>query len=140
LKAKGVLLEYHLGPGIVKLQLMSDYRQEFNAHWMKNKTAVQEFEFARWYKKKSTGPQSANNHALGHSRTIAQEIGEDVLWVLREACLRTPEYSSSMNKLGKIKPKSWSEANSKEAAAVIETLHRIAAFLDIRLIENDWGK
>jgi hypothetical protein len=140
MKAKGVLLEYHLGPGIVKLQLMSDYRQEFNAHWMKNKTAVQEFEFARWYKKKTTGKNSQNSHCWGHAQTIANEIGEDPREVVREACLRTPEYPSSMNKLGKISPKPWSQATTKEAGPVIETLHRIAAFLDIKLIENEWGK
>jgi hypothetical protein len=140
MKAKGVLLEYHLGPGIVKLQLMSDYRHEFNAHWMKNKTAVQEFDFSRWYKKKSTGRDSQNNACWGYSRQIAQEIGDDPREILREACLRTPEYPSTVNKLGVMVPMSWSEANTKQASAVRETLLRIADFLGMRLEEGDWGE
>ena len=138
MNAKGVLLEYHLNTGRVVLQLMSDYRREFSAHWNKHKTAVHSFEFKKWYKKKSTGPESANNHAWGHARQIAQEIGDDPRDVLREACMRTDIYDTHMSAIGMQCPKPWSEANSKEAAAVIETLHRIAAFLDIKLIENDW--
>jgi len=145
MKAKGVILEYHLNNGVVKLQLMSDYRREFSNHWVKHKTAVHEFEFNKWYKRKSTGQESQNNHAWGHSRQIAQEIGDDPREVLREACLRTADYPvkdpefDHGAKLWNGHPKPWGGANSKEAAAVIETLHRIAAFLDIKLIEN-WGE
>ena len=138
MNAKGVLLEYHLNTGRVVLQLMSDYRREFSAHWNKHKTAVHTFKFEKYYKPKSTGKNSQNSHCWGHAQTIANEIGEDPREVVREACLRTPEYPSSMNKLGKVTPKPWSKATTKEAGPVIETLHRIAAFLDIKLIENDW--
>ena len=140
MKAKGVILEYHLNTGKVVLQLMSDYRLQFSDHWVKHRTAVHEFEFVKWYKRKSTGPESQNNHAWGHARQIAQEIGDDPREVLREACLRTDEYPSHMSRLGTHTIDPWSKANSKQAAAVTETLHRIAAFLDIRLVENEWGE
>ena len=139
MKAKGVLLEYNYATGVLKLQLMTEHRKEMYHHWEKHKRAVHTFDISKFYKKKSTGPESQNNHSFGHARQIADEIGDDPREILREACIRTPEYSKSTNALGSIVPKSWSEANSKEAAAVIETLHRIAAFLDIRLIE-DWGE
>ena len=139
MKAKGILLEYNSATGVLKLQLMKEHRKEMYHHWEKHKTAVHVFDISKFYKKKSTGPESQSNHAWGHSRTIADEIGDDPREILREAYIRTPEYPKSTNVLGSIIPKSWSEANSKEAAAVIETLHRIAAFLDIRLIE-DWGE
>ena len=139
MKAKGVLLEYNPASGVLKCQLMTEHRKEMTYHFEKNKKAVHQFDIAKWYKKKSTGPESQNNHSFGHARQIAEEIGDDPREILREACFRTPEYPKSTNALGSIVPKSWSEANSKEAAAVIETLHRIAAFLSIRLIE-DWGE
>ena len=139
MKAKGVLLEYNSATGVLKLQLMTEHRKEMYHHWEKYKTAVHTFDISKYYKKKSTGPESQNNHSFGHARQIADEIGDDPREILREACIRTPEYPKSTNALGSIVPKSWSEANSKEAVAVIETLHRIAAFLDIRLIE-DWGE
>ena len=140
MKAKGVLIEYNSTSGVLKLQLMTESRREMMYHFEKHKTAVHQFDIAKWYKKKSTGPESANNHSWGHSRQIAQEIGDDPREILREACLRTPEYPSSINKLGVETPQYWGDANSKEAAAVIETLHRIASFLSIRLIEKKWGE
>ena len=139
MKAKGVLLEYNSATGVLESQFMTEYREEMKYHFQKYKKAIHEFDIHKYYKKKSTGPESQSNHAWGHSRTIADEIGDDPREILREACIRTPDYPKSTNALGSIVPKSWSEANSKEAAAVIETLHRIAAFLDIRLIE-DWGE
>ena len=142
MKAKGQLLEYHLNNGRVLLQLQHDYWQQFRHFWDKHKSAaVMQFDFEKWYRPKSTGKNSQNSHCWGHAQTIANEIGEDPREVVREACLRTPEYPSAMNKLGKVTPQSWSKANSKQAAAVIETLHRIAAFLGVRLVENDeWRK
>jgi len=135
MKSKGVLLKYEQTSGIVELQLVSDFRREFAFYYDKYRKAIHTFDFHKWYKKKSTGEESQNNHAWGHSRQIAQEIGDDPREVLREACLRCNDYPKITTKIHLV-PKPWSEANSKEAAAVIETLHRIAAFLNIRLVEN----
>jgi hypothetical protein len=85
---------------------------------------------------KTTGPFSQNNHAWGHSRQIAAEVGDDPRSVLREACLQTPEYPSSMGKLGKPIPQPWEDASITEASAVVETLHRQAAFLHMTLKES----
>lgn len=89
---------------------------------------------------KSTGKYSQNNHAWGHAEQIAHEIGEDAREVLYEACRRAaPEYPVRMNAFGETAPKRWSEATKGEASAVIEELHRIAAFLSITLREGDHG-
>ena len=137
MKAKGVLLEYNPASGVLKCQLMTEHRKEMTYHFEKNKKAVHQFDIAKWYKKKTTGKNSQNSHLWGHAQTIAEKIGDDPREVVREACLRTPEYPSVMNAFGRAIPKSWRDATTKEAGPVIETLHRMAAFLDIRLIE-DW--
>jgi hypothetical protein len=85
---------------------------------------------------KSTGPGSLNNHSLGHARQIAAEIGDSPEGVLREAMLQTPEYPSTMGKLGHLVPQRWSLASKTEAMAVIETLHRFAAFIPMTLKEE----
>ena len=85
---------------------------------------------------KTTGPFSQNNHAWGHSRQIAAEVGDDPRSILREACLQTPEYPSSMGRLGKPIPQPWEDASITEASAVVETLHRQAAFLNMTLKES----
>lgn len=85
---------------------------------------------------KSTGAFSQNNHAWGHARQIAAEVGDDPRAILREACLQTPDYPSSMGRLGKPIPQPWEEASITEASAVIETLHRQAAFIPMKLKES----
>ena len=140
MKAQGVLIEYNSTSGVLKLQLMTEHRKEMGYHFEKHRKAVHQFDIGKWYKKKTTGKNSQNAHLHGHCRTIADDIGEDIRWVRREACIRTPEFPTSMNKLGKVQPKPWEDVTTKEAGPVIETLHRMAAFLSIRLIENDWGE
>ena len=90
-------------------------------------------------KPKSTGPGSLNNHAWGHATQIASGLkqGDDPRDVLYDACIATAEYPSRMNAFGVIHAQSWSEANTVQAAAVIETLHRWAAERGIPLIEGD---
>jgi hypothetical protein len=85
---------------------------------------------------KTTGPFSQNNHIWGHARQIAAEVGDDPRSILREACLQTPEYPSSMGRLGKPIPQPWEDASITEASAVVETLHRQAAFLGMTLKES----
>ena len=141
MKAKGVLLEYNPATGVLKLQLMTEHRKEMYCHWEKYKKAVHEFDISKFYKKKSTGPESQNSHMHGHCRTIADEIDEDIRYIRDEACIRTPDFPTRMDKFGKIRPKKWEDVTTIEAAAVIETLHRMASFLQIELIEKkDWGE
>ena len=89
-------------------------------------------------KPRTTGEQSQNNHAWGHATQIAAGLnqGDDPRDVLYDACIATPGYPTRMNKMSKIHAKSWSEATTVEAAAVIETLHRIAAEFGIVLVEG----
>lgn len=89
-------------------------------------------------KPKTTGEESQNNHAWGHATQIAQGLnqGDDPRDVLYDACIATPGYPTRMNKFGRVVAKSWSEATTVEAAAVIETLHRLAAEFGIVLIEG----
>ena len=140
MKAKGVLLEYNPASGVLKCQLMTESRKEMTYHFEKNKKAVHQFDIAKWYKKKTTGPNSLNNHVHGHSRQIADEMGEDVRWVRREACIKTPGFPTKLNKFGKVQPKKWEDVTTIEAGGVVETLHRMAAFLGIELIEKKWGE
>ena len=89
-------------------------------------------------KPKTTGEQSQNNHAWGHATQIAAALnqGDDPRDVLYDACIATPDYPTRMNAMGKIHAQSWSEATTVQAAAVIETLHRLAAEFGIVLVEG----
>jgi hypothetical protein len=88
-------------------------------------------------KPRSTGPHSQNNHAWGHAEQIALECGDDAREMLREAMVRCANYPKYTNKLGNRVPKPWREATSQEASYVIDELHRIAAFINVRLIETE---
>ena len=89
-------------------------------------------------KPRTTGEQSQNNHAWGHAMQISAGLnqGDDPRDVLYDACIATPGYPTRMNKFGRVVAKSWSEATTVEAAAVIETLHRLAAEFGIVLVEG----
>ena len=89
-------------------------------------------------KPRTTGEQSQNNHAWGHATQIASGLnqGDDPRDVLYDACIATPDYPTRMNKFGRVVAQSWSEATTVQAAAVIETLHRLAAEFGIVLIEG----
>lgn len=89
-------------------------------------------------KPRTTGEMSQNNHAWGHATQIASGLnqGDDPRDVLYDACIATPNYPTRMNKFGRVIAQSWSEATTIQAAAVIETLHRIAAEFGIVLIEG----
>ena len=89
-------------------------------------------------KPRTTGELSQNNHAWGHATQIASGLtqGDDPRDVLYDACIATPDYPTRMNKFGRVVAQSWSEATTVQAAAVIETLHRLAAEFGIVLIEG----
>jgi hypothetical protein len=89
-------------------------------------------------KPRTTGELSQNNHAWGHATQIAAGLsqGDDPRDVLYDACIATAGYPTRMNKFCRIVPQSWSMATTVQAAAVIETLHRIAAEFGITLKEG----
>ena len=89
-------------------------------------------------KPKTTGEESQNNHAWGHATQIASGLnqGDDPRDVLYDACIATPDYPTRMSKTGRVHAQSWSLATTVQAAAVIETLHRLAAEFAIVLVEG----
>ena len=121
--------------------MQTNYREAFGHLAAKVDKGLWRIQWGKYYRRRTTGKHSQNSHCWGHAQQIGAEIGEDAREVLRDACLRTPDYPTAVSKLtGQPVPKSTSEATTVEAAAVIETLHRIAAFLNIRLEEGDWGE
>lgn len=141
MKAKGVLLEYELGPGVVKLQLMSDYRRAFGAHWIKHRRAVHSFLFERWYQKRSTGEESQNHHINGHIQQICTETGNSFSAVKERMKELAIDRGYPIETLpdGSAKPKSETQINTKEAGYLIDTIHQFAVEWGINLEENDCG-
>jgi hypothetical protein len=96
-------------------------------------------DFSLPHKPKTDGEKSQNSHAWGHATTIAAGLnqGDDPRDVLYDACIATAGYPTRMNKFGRVVAQSWSLATTVQAAAVIETLHRLAAEFGIKLIEGE---
>ena len=93
----------------------------------------------RWYKPKTTGPNSQLNHIWGHATQIGECSGcspREVIDQAREDAM-SKGYSTKMNFAGRIKPVRISEANTQDAGYVIDQLHEYASFLNVRLIENE---
>jgi hypothetical protein len=86
---------------------------------------------------RSTGELSQNHHLNGHVQQIAAETGDsfdDVkLHVKREAISMGYPYHTTT--WGDVVPQSEADASTEECGYLIETAHRIASFLDIRLRE-----
>jgi hypothetical protein len=87
---------------------------------------------------RTTGPRSQNRHVNGHCQQIAQETGNSFatvkLWAKTEAI--SEGYPMDIMPNGRTVPKSEADLNTVEAAILIETLHRLAAELNIRLVEE----
>ena len=140
MNAKGVLLEYHLNTGRVVLQLMSDYRREFSAHWNKHKTAVHTFEFKKWYRKRTTGRDSQNHHINGHIQQICQQTGNSFSAVKERMKVLAIDRGYPIETLpdGSVMPKSEAEINTIEAGYLIDSIHQFADEWKIKLTENNW--
>ena len=138
LETFGQVTKYNEQTGWGEFVLGSPYRPSFAYLFQKVGTkAFWRIGFEKYYKRRTTGRHSQNNHLWGHADQIAEETGDSKEEVLRDACLRTQGYPFHISKLtGKPSPESTSKATTEQAAAVIETLHRIADFLNIRLIEE----
>jgi hypothetical protein len=141
LETLAVVESFNPDTGRAQVVLQSAYREAFKHLAIKvGAGKLWRIQWGKYYRRRTTGRHSQNSHLWGHSQQIGKEIGEDAREVLRDACLRTADYPTAVSKLtGQPVPKSTSEATTVEAAAVIETLHRIAAFLGIRLEEGNWS-
>ena len=92
----------------------------------------------RFYKPRSTGPESQNNHLWGDASQIGEYSGctpREVLEQAIEDCL-SRGYRTKDNFVGRTVPVAISEMDTNDASLVIERLHEIAAFLDVRLREE----
>jgi len=88
-------------------------------------------------KPRTTGEHSQGAHINGHIAQIAQETGNDFdtvkLWCKREAMSEGYPFDSFK---GVMIPWSETRLDTIQAARFIETIHRLAAELEIRLIEE----
>lgn len=139
---RGILISYEGLTGIFCSQIVSQDRLAFGMTYEKIPHGkVCNIDVSQWYPRKSTGPESQNNHAFGHARQIGQHIGEDVEEVLRGACIRAEKrgFPIHRNAFGEAIPLRWSEVDSAQASYVIDQLHEDGSFLGLQLIESDWG-
>jgi hypothetical protein len=91
------------------------------------------------FKPRTTGKNSQNAHLNGHIQQICQETGEDFdatkIEIKRRAIKRGYGFKTALG--GDPVPKSESRASTIECGYLIDEAHEVAAFLNIRLIEND---
>lgn len=90
------------------------------------------------FKHRSTGERSQNHHINGHCQQIANETGEDfdVIKMHAKRMAIKRGYPVKINIFGETVPLSETEIDTEQAGYLIESLHEIAAFLDIRLQEE----
>ena len=140
-RGRGILLSYDSLTGTFTGQVVGSDRVAFGQMYQGiPQGKVCALEVGRWYPKKSTGPESQNNHFWGHVRQIAQEIGEDVEAYAASVLLRAEKrgYPVVVDPFGGRVPKLWREASSAEAARGIEQTHEDASFLGLLLTEREW--
>jgi len=90
------------------------------------------------FKHRSTGEKSQNHHINGHCQQIANETGEDFDIIKAEAKRRAIKrgYPIRTNVFGEAVPISETETDSEQAGFLIDSLHEIADFLNIKLNEG----
>jgi hypothetical protein len=91
------------------------------------------------FKHRSTGENSQNHHINGHCQQIANETGEEFDVIKAEAKRRAIKwgYPIRTNVFGEAVPLSETELDPEQAGFLIESLHEIAGFLEVRLKENN---
>lgn len=92
-----------------------------------------------WYKPRTTGPGSQNNHYHGHKTQLCRHTGIDVDemdLILKMKAIKRGYPSLSVK--GRVFPHSTARVNTKEMGALIDTCHEVAAFLEVALIEESW--
>jgi hypothetical protein len=100
------------------------------------------------YKKRTTGEKSQNNAIWGYATQIAIAAYDDPDEIVKEAKRRAAKRGYPYKRdeddniiiskiTGKPKMESMKVINTVEAGYIIEELKDMAAFLNIRLVEND---
>lgn len=90
------------------------------------------------HKPRTTGERSQNNHINGHCQQICNETGEDFDVIKMYAKKKAVKYGYPIKTdiFGAAMPVSETEINTTEAGYLIDALHEMAAFLEVRLKEN----
>ena len=111
---------------------------EIIAFCIKNRGGYVRVQVSPPEKKRTTGPGSQNNHAWGHAVQIAEYTGDSVDDVMTHAKREAfaDGYPFKTTSFGDIVALSQTEVSTEQEAALIESLHRIAAFLDLELREE----
>lgn len=122
------------------IKVPKDYRAEFNKlieFCEKNRGGFLRVKLSPPFKKRSTGCKSQNHHINGHIQQIANETGEefDRLKILAKQKAVKYGYPIRTDIFGNAVPVSETEISSEEASFLIEAVHEMAAFLDIKLRE-----
>lgn len=87
---------------------------------------------------RTTWPQSQNHHLNGHIQQICQETGDDFEDMKRNIKQRAIKrgYPFKTNSFGEVVAKRERDATVQECALLIDEVHEVAAFLEIRLRED----
>ena len=120
--------------------LLPDYAREHYAEMIRKGQPddVYDVTIERPRLRRTTGPGSQNHHLNGHIQQIANEIGDN----FDSVKLAIKFEARSLNYPGKDVaghwiPQSEKECNTEECAILIDTTHRIAAFLGVILDETN---
>lgn len=90
------------------------------------------------FKHRSTGEKSQNHHINGHVQQITNYTGEEFDRIKEEAKRRAFKrgYPKRIDLFGNTVPVSETVIDSEQAGYLIESLHEIADFLNIKLREE----
>ena len=139
------------GPGVFTFYIPAEYHEAVEAEHqrlVKKRIDQAYIKFGKPLKPRSTGkgsgdkPGSQNTHIHGDATQIAQETGETKSKIIADAIeiavSMYPDFRMRKDYIRRIVPVTESEPwSTGEAAAVIEALHQIASFCDVKLREYE---
>ena len=109
-----------------------------------NRISQAYFKFGKPLKPRSTGKHSLNTHIHGHATQIGQapNVAEPKSKIIADAVeiavSMYPDFRMRKDYKGRIVPVTESEPwSTAEASAVVEALHQIASFCDVKLKEYE---
>ena len=122
------------------LKIPDDYKQTFNdmiKYCNEKRGGYMRLILSPPFKHRSTGENSQNHHINGHVTQISNYTGEDFDYIKNYAKRKAIKrgYPVKVTKLGETVTVSETEIDSTQAGYLIDTLHEIADFLDIKLKE-----
>ena len=124
-----------------KLRVPDEYQPTFTAlleYCNTKRGGYMRVQLSPPFKHRSTGEKSQNHHINGHCQQIANETGEDFDIIKLEAKRIAIKrgYPIRTNLFGDATPKSETDIDSEQAGFLIDSLHEIADFLNIKLNEG----